>query len=266
VKQAFISAEDRIFLQPPRGYDPRGIVGALARAPWVSRGEELARRLDDHPAGDEELPFGRASARSSVKSRNILSASHRGNADQGGHPLSCISTRFSSARTVFWRLPLAARLYFNKRWWDCRSGEARLFGRLCPKRPPPPPRAAITSVLLDRRNFVLREMARMAYITADEFGSCARKPRLSPSSSGDIPSFRRGDPGPAGTTSPDEIRPPAVTAVWPRRSFFTGGLSHRATVRSDVAGRSWASAFAGGLEKITTSGVGSITGPRQDSG
>ena len=54
VKQAFISAEDKNFYSHG-GYDARGIAAAAYEA-VRTRGPRCARGLDDHAAGDEELP------------------------------------------------------------------------------------------------------------------------------------------------------------------------------------------------------------------
>ena len=54
IKQAFISAEDKNFYTPPRLRPARH---RRARSTTAAvNGEPAARRLDDHPAGDEELP------------------------------------------------------------------------------------------------------------------------------------------------------------------------------------------------------------------
>jgi hypothetical protein len=57
VKQAFIAAEDKNFYTHI-GVDPEGIARAAVRYSCRTYGSEppSGRRLDDHPAGGEELP------------------------------------------------------------------------------------------------------------------------------------------------------------------------------------------------------------------
>ena len=66
VISAFLSAEDKNFYRHP-GIDPEGVVRAIV-ANIRSGGRPRAGRLDDHPAGGEELPSDAGAAATSARS------------------------------------------------------------------------------------------------------------------------------------------------------------------------------------------------------
>ena len=161
VKQAFISAEDKNFYEH-HGFDPRGIVAARLRCGGAGRA--AARRLDDHPAGDEELPADRRPLRRAQ--------------DQGDHPRHA-AREHAVARTRSSQLYLneiflgqnsygvtaAAQIYFGKSLDELTLAETAYLAAL-PQAPSVLHPVREKARAIARRNYVLDQMAENGYVTA----------------------------------------------------------------------------------------------------
>ncbi len=189
VINAFTSAEDKNFFSHP-GIDPSGILRAAVKDVVQRPRAQAARgRLDHHPAGGEEFPPQQRSEVLAARSarRSWRSASTR--------PIrrrkfsSSISTRFSSARipmesrrprsTISASRSISSTFPKPRSWPHCR------------KRPAITIRATNKQAALDRRNWVIGQMADNGYITADQAQRGDRRTARHPDASAGHPGRRR---------------------------------------------------------------------------
>jgi len=239
VKQAFISAEDKNFYNHS-GYDPRGIVAALRDA-VVSRGENLrGASTITQQVMKNFLLGGERSVERKIK-EIILSARIEETLTKEDILELYLNEIFLGQNSF--GVAAAAQTYFNKPLVDLTVGEAAYLAVL-PKAPSTYHPVRNNERAVDRRNFVLREMAENGYITADEL-EVARAAPLVTVQSGDIPSFREAIPDRDYFT--DEIRR-QLSQQFGEEEFFTGGLTIRATVDPMLQAEA-ASALRVGLEK-----------------
>ncbi len=108
VKQAFISAEDKNFYTH-NGFDARGMLAAFVRGRALARARP-ARRLDHHPAGDEELPARRFAQRRAQDQGDHPRGAHRAGDGQGTDPRA-VSQRDLSGPELLWRHRRGADLF-----------------------------------------------------------------------------------------------------------------------------------------------------------
>jgi penicillin-binding protein 1A len=239
VKQAFISAEDKNFYNHS-GYDPRGIVAALRDA-VVSRGQNLrGASTITQQVMKNFLLGGERSVERKIK-EIILSARIEETLTKDDILELYLNEIFLGQNSF--GVAAAAQTYFNKPLVDLTVGEAAYLAVL-PKAPSTYHPVRNNERAVDRRNFVLREMAENGYITADEL-EIARAAPLVTVQSGDIPSFREAIPDRDYFT--DEIRR-QLSQQFGEEEFFTGGLTIRATVDPMLQAEA-ASALRVGLEK-----------------
>ena len=93
---AFLSAEDKNFYRHP-GIDPEGIVRAVVDQ-LAQRRPARAGRLDDHPAGRQELPRRQRAELRAQDPRGADRAAHRGDLLEGQDPRALSQRDLSSAR------------------------------------------------------------------------------------------------------------------------------------------------------------------------
>ncbi len=239
VKQAFISAEDKNFYNHS-GYDPRGIVAALRDA-VVSRGQNLrGASTITQQVMKNFLLGGERSVERKIK-EIILSARIEETLSKEDILELYLNEIFLGQNSF--GVAAAAQTYFNKPLEELTVQEAAYLAVL-PKAPSTYHPVRNLERAVDRRNFVLREMAENGYITADQF-EVARASQLITVQSGDIRSFREDIPDRDYFT--DEIRR-QLSQQFGEEEFFTGGLTVRATVDPMLQAEA-ANALRTGLEK-----------------
>ncbi|MDO5706226.1 MAG: PBP1A family penicillin-binding protein [Paracoccus sp. (in: a-proteobacteria)] len=225
VKEAFISAEDKDFYNHP-GYDPRGIVAALAEA--VATGGDRVRG---------------ASTITQQVTKNFLLSSDRSIERKVKEVI--LATRLEQSLTKNQILELylneiflgqnsygvaaAAQTYFNKTLAELAPHEAATLAAM-PQAPGRYHPVRAKDRVTDRRNYVLREMWQNGYIDEATYEAEARLP-LRSVQNGDFPDFRQQLPPRDYFT--DEIRR-QLSREFGEDQFFGGGLAIRATVEPQL--------------------------------
>ncbi len=224
VRAAFISAEDRNFYEHS-GFDPLAMVAALRDA-VISRGRNLrgASTITQQVMKNFLLSSDRTGER---KIREIILAWRVEQTLSKDEILELYLNEIFLGQNSF-GVAAAAQSYFNSTLEDLTL-EQMAFLAAMPQSPSLHPVRAHDR-LVERRNWILGQMAENGYITTEEATEAQARPLLTVQG-GDVPSFRESLPERNYFT--DEIRRQLSTSFG-EEEFFTGGLSIRATVHPEL--------------------------------
>ena len=224
VKQAFVSAEDKNFYTH-RGYDPRGMIGALVQA-VQSRGESVrgASTITQQVMKNFLLDSSRSVER---KIKELILATRLERTLSKDQILELYLNEIFLGQNSA-GVAAAAQTYFNKPLSALAPHEAALLAAM----PQAPSRSVVRDKdrITERRNYVLREMWQNGYLTEATYKSEAALP-LRSVQNGDYPAFR--DSLPPRDYFTDEIRR-QLSQQFGEDEFFGGGLSIRATVEPQL--------------------------------
>ncbi|WP_112873655.1 penicillin-binding protein 1A [Paracoccus endophyticus] len=224
VKQAFISAEDKNFYTH-RGYDPRGMMGALVQA-VRSRGESVrgASTISQQVMKNFKLSSDRTAER---KVKELILATRLEKSLSKDQILELYLNEIFLGQNSA-GVAAAAQTYFNKALSELAPHEAAMLAAM----PQAPSRSVVRDKdrITERRNYVLREMWQNGYLDEATFRAEEAMP-LRSVQNGDFPSFR--DSLPPRDYFTDEIRR-QLSAQFGEDQFYGGGLSIRATVEPQL--------------------------------
>ena len=225
VKQAFISAEDKNFYTHG-GYDALGIASAIVDA-VKSRGRNVrgASTITQQVMKNFLLSGDRQLER---KIKEIILATRIEETLSKEKILELYLNEIFLGQNSY-GVTAAAQTYFNKTLRELAPHEAATIAAM-PKAPSDYHPVREKERLLDRRNFVLREMWENGYLTEAEY----REERAAP-----LRSVQNGDFEPFSADLPprdyftDEIRR-QLSEDFGEGEFFSGGLSVRATLDPEM--------------------------------
>lgn len=239
VKQAFISAEDKNFYSH-KGYDMRGIAAAAFEA-VRSRGQNVrgASTITQQVMKNFLLDGSRQAER---KIKEIILATRLEETLDKEQILELYMNEIFLGQNSF-GVTAAAQSYFNKTLNELEPHEAAMLASM-PKAPGKFHPVRGKERLMERRNYVLREMKENGYLTEEVYLAEVEKP-LRSVQNGDFASFRTALPPRDYFT--DEIRR-QLSQDFGEGEFFTGGFTIRATIDEEMQ-RKAAEALRRGLEK-----------------
>jgi len=219
VKNAFISAEDKNFYEH-HGYDPMGMLKAGLAA---LKGGRLrgASTITQQVMKVFLLDGGRNVER---KVKEIILASRLEKTLSKDKILELYLNEISLGQNSF-GVTAAAQTYFNKTLEQLEPQEAAYLAAL-PKGPSNYNPVRDKKRAIERRNFVLREMAQNGYLSKNA-AKVAMASDLKTVQNGDFPSYRTTLPPRDYFT--DEIRR-QLSENFGKAEFFGGGLTIRATM------------------------------------
>src|SRR6056297_933238 len=225
VKQAFISAEDKNFYQHG-GYDARGIAAAVVEA-VQTRGETVrgASTITQQVMKNFLLSGDRRIER---KIKEIILATRIEETLSKEEILELYLNEIFLGQNSY-GVTAAAQTYFNKTLRELAPHEAAAIAAM-PKAPSDYHPVREKERLLDRRNFVLREMWENGYLSEAEY----QAERAAP-----LRSVQNGDFQPFSAELPprdyftDEIRR-QLSEDFGEGEFFSGGFSVRATIDPEM--------------------------------
>jgi len=225
VKQAFISAEDKNFYTH-HGYDAMGIASAIYDA-VKSRGQNVrgASTITQQVMKNFLLSGDRQMER---KIKEIILATRIEETLSKEQILELYLNEIFLGQNSY-GVTAAAQTYFNKSLRALAPHEAATIAAM-PKAPSDYHPVRERERLLDRRNFVLREMWENGYLTEAEYRAEREMP---------LRSVQNGDFTPFSAELPprdyftDEIRR-QLSEIYGEGEFFTGGLSVRATIDPEM--------------------------------
>ncbi|MFY0648175.1 penicillin-binding protein 1A [Sulfitobacter geojensis] len=225
IKQAFISAEDKNFYEHD-GYDLRGI-GAAAFDAVRTRGRDVrgASTITQQVMKNFLLSGDRRAER---KIKEIILAARVEEALDKEKILELYLNEIFLGQNSY-GVAAASQTYFNKTLAELAPHEAAFLASL-PKAPSDYHPVRRKERLLQRRNFVLREMNENGYIS-DEVYATERAQPLRSVQNGDFDSFKKDLPPRDYFT--DEIRR-QLSENFGEGEFFTGGLTVRATIDNEM--------------------------------
>lgn len=225
VKQAFISAEDKNFYTHG-GYDTGGIAAAFFEA-VKSRGKNVrgASTITQQVMKNFLLSGDRQIER---KIKEIILASRLEETLDKERILELYLNEIFLGQNSY-GVAAAAQTYFNKSLNELAPHEAAFLASL-PKAPSDYHPVREKTRLLERRNYVLREMEDNGYLTQVEYQTEVAMP-LRSVQNGDFESFKVALPPRDYFT--DEIRR-QLSEDFGEGEFFTGGLTVRATIDSEM--------------------------------
>lgn len=225
IKQAFISAEDKNFYQHD-GYDLRGI-GAAAVDAVRSRGRDVrgASTITQQVMKNFLLSGDRRAER---KIKEIILAARLEQTLDKEKILELYMNEIFLGQNSY-GVAAASQTYFNKTLSELAPHEAAFLASL-PKAPSDYHPVRRKERLLQRRNFVLREMNENGYITDAVYAEEKALP-LRSVQNGDFESFKAELPPRDYFT--DEIRR-QLSRDFGEGEFFTGGLTVRATIDNEM--------------------------------
>ena len=243
VKDAFISAEDKHFYTHA-GYDVEGMIAA-ARDAIISRGKNTrgASTITQQVMKNFLLSGDRSAER---KIKEIILASRLEQTLSKDKILELYLNEIFLGQNSY-GVAAAAQTYFNKALADLKPHEAATLAAM-PKAPSDYHPVRNKDRLLERRNYVLREMWQNGYLDEAAFQSEKAAPLLSVQN-GDFPTYRNVLPPRDYFT--DEIRR-QLSGTFGESEFFSGGLSIRATQDPELQ-KLAAAALREGLEKYDRS-------------
>jgi len=253
VKQAFVSAEDKHFYTH-KGYDVTGMFAAFRDA-IVSRGSNVrgASTITQQVMKNFLLDGSRSVER---KIKEIILATRLEESLSKDKILELYLNEIFLGQNSY-GVAAAAQTYFNKPLTALAPHEAAMLAAL-PKAPGDLHPVRGKERLLERRNYVLREMWQNGYINEATYQAEKAEP-LKSVQNGDYPAFR--DALPPRSYFTDEIRR-QLSGTFGEEEFFGGGLSIRATVHPELQAVA-ARALRRGLEKYDRNqGVWRGTGKR----
>nr|WP_217360979.1 PBP1A family penicillin-binding protein [Ruegeria arenilitoris] len=225
VKHAFISAEDKNFYSH-QGYDPRGIIAAGIEA-VQSKGETLrgASTITQQVMKNFLLSGDRRVER---KIQEIILATRLEKTLNKEQILELYLNEIFLGQNSY-GVTAAAQTYFNKTLQELTPHEAATLAAM-PKAPSDYHPVRQKQRLLDRRNYVLREMYQNGYIDQATYETEVAQP-LRSVQNGDFESFRTALPPRDYFT--DEIRR-QLSEDFGEGEFFTGGFTVRASVDEEM--------------------------------
>lgn len=225
VKQAFISAEDKNFYTH-QGYDPRGIIAAGVEA-VRSKGETVrgASTITQQVMKNFLLSGDRRAER---KIKEIILATRLEDTLDKEQILELYMNEIFLGQNSY-GVTAAAQTYFNKTLQELDPHEAATLAAM-PKAPSDYHPVRQKQRLLDRRNYVLREMRQNGHIDQATFEVEVEQP-LRSVQNGDFESFRTALPPRDYFT--DEIRR-QLSEDFGEGEFFTGGFTVRASVDEEM--------------------------------
>ncbi|MBQ4807228.1 PBP1A family penicillin-binding protein [Phaeobacter sp. HS012] len=243
VKQAFISAEDKNFYSH-KGYDMRGIAAAAVEA-VRSRGSNVrgASTITQQVMKNFLLSGDRKAER---KVKELILASRLEETLSKDKILELYMNEIFLGQNSY-GVTAAAQTYFNKTLSELTPHEAATLASM-PKAPSDYHPVRQKQRLLNRRNYVLREMRENGYISDAVYKVEVDQP-LRSVQNGDFDSFRTALPPRDYFT--DEIRR-QLSEDFGEGEFFTGGFTVRATIDEEMQTEA-ASALRAGLEKYDRS-------------
>ncbi|MGR3758901.1 penicillin-binding protein 1A [Roseobacteraceae bacterium NS-SX3] len=243
VKQAFISAEDKNFYSH-QGYDLGGIAKAAIDA-VRSRGKNVrgASTITQQVMKNFLLSGDRKAER---KIKEIILATRLEETLDKDKILELYLNEIFLGQNSY-GVTAAAQTYFNKTLGELAPHEAATLAAM-PKAPSDYHPVRQKERLLQRRNYVLREMKENGYISKDVYEVEVAQP-LRSVQNGDFASFRTALPPRDYFT--DEIRR-QLSEDFGEGEFFTGGFTVRATIDEEMQ-REAALALRQGLEKYDRS-------------
>ena len=258
VKQAFISAEDKHFYTHA-GYDIEGMIAA-ARDAIVSRGKNArgASTITQQVMKNFLLSGDRSVER---KIKEIILASRLEKTLSKDKILELYLNEIFLGQNSY-GVAAAAQTYFNKPLSDLSPAEAATLASM-PKAPSEYHPVRNRQKLLDRRDYVLREMWQNGYLDEATYTAQKAAPLLSVQN-GDYGAYRHELPPRDYFT--DEIRR-QLSGTFGETEFFSGGLSIRATEDPELQELA-ARALRTGLEKYDRSqgiwrGTGKVLTPEE---
>ena len=239
VKDAFISAEDKHFYTH-KGYDVGGMAAAFRDA-IISRGQNLrgASTITQQVMKNFLLDGSRSVER---KIKEIILASRLEESLSKDKILELYLNEIFLGQNSY-GVAAAAQTYFNKTLDQLSPAEAATLASL-PKAPSDFHPVRNKARLVERRNYVLNEMAQNGYLDPVVAKAAAQEPLLTVQN-GDYPAFRTALPPRDYFT--DEIRR-QLSGTFGQEEFFGGGLSIRATMDPELQELA-ARALRRGLEK-----------------
>ncbi|WP_271947544.1 penicillin-binding protein 1A [Ruegeria faecimaris] len=225
VKQAFISAEDKNFYNH-KGYDPRGIIAAGVEA-VKSKGENVrgASTITQQVMKNFLLSGDRRAER---KIKEIILATRLENTLDKEQILELYMNEIFLGQNSY-GVTAAAQTYFNKTLQELAPHEAATLAAM-PKAPSDYHPVRQKERLVNRRNYVLREMNQNGYIDTAIYEAEVEMP-LRSVQNGDFESFRTALPPRDYFT--DEIRR-QLSEDFGEGEFFTGGFTVRASVDEEM--------------------------------
>jgi len=225
VKQAFISAEDKNFYQHS-GYDLRGI-GIAAFDAVRSRGRDVRGASTITQQVMKNFLLG-GDRRAERKIKEIILASRIEDTMSKEKILELYLNEIFLGQNSY-GVSAAAQTYFNKSLVDLAPHEAAFLASL-PKAPSDYHPVRRKDRLLERRDFVLREMHENGYLSDVTFEKEVAEP-LKSVQNGDFEPFQASLPPRDYFT--DEIRR-QLSRERGEEDFFTGGYSVRATLDPEM--------------------------------
>ena len=220
IKQDFIPAEDKNFYSHP-GYDLRGILSAA-----VDAARSGGRRVRGASTITQQVMKNfllDGSRRAERKIKEIILATRIENTLDKERILELYLNEIFLGQNSY-GVTAAAQTYFNKTLDELAPHEAAFLASL-PKAPSDFHPVRRKQRLLDRRNYVLKEMWQNGFLEEAAYRAEAAQPLLSVQN-GDFKSFRSALPR-RGYFS-DEIRR-QLSADFGEDAFFSGGMTVRAT-------------------------------------
>ncbi|TCS67001.1 penicillin-binding protein 1A [Primorskyibacter sedentarius] len=225
IKQAFISAEDKLFYEH-QGYDPRGIASAIYDA-VKSRGKNVrgASTITQQVMKNFLLSGDRQLER---KIKEIMLATRLESTLTKEEILELYLNEIYLGENSY-GVAAASQTYFNKALSELAPHEAAFLASL-PKAPSDFHPVRRKERLTDRRNFVLKEMFENGYLTSAVYEQELAQP-LRSVQNGDFENFRAQLPPRDYFT--DEIRR-QLSDDFGEGEFFSGGLTIRATLDPEM--------------------------------
>jgi penicillin-binding protein 1A len=220
IKQAFVSAEDKNFYNH-HGFDPRGIAAALYDAALHGGRLRGASTITQQVMKNFLLTGERSGER---KIKEIILATRLENTLSKDDILQLYLNEIFLGQNAY-GVTAAAQTYFAKSLEELTLAETAYLAAL-PKEPSNLHPVRDKAEAIDRRNYVLNQMAQNGYVTRDA-AEAAKKEDLVTVQSGAIASARREMPPRDYFT--EEVRR-QLAAKFGDDELFTGGLSIRATV------------------------------------
>ena len=239
IKHAFISAEDKNFYNHP-GYDLRGILSALVDA-IQSRGKRIrgASTITQQVMKNFLLDGSRRAER---KVKEIILATRIEGSLSKEQILELYLNEIFLGQNSY-GVTAASQTYFNKTLDELAPNEAAFLAAL-PKAPSDYHPVREKKRLLERRNYVLKEMFQNDYLSKEVYEDELTQPIKSVQGR-DYTGFRSELPNRNYFT--DEIRR-QLSRTFGEEEFFTGGMTVRSTFDPFLQQRA-ALALQRGLEK-----------------
>ena len=239
IKHAFISAEDKNFYNHP-GYDLRGILSALVDA-IQSRGKRIrgASTITQQVMKNFLLDGSRRAER---KVKEIILATRIEGSLSKEQILELYLNEIFLGQNSY-GVTAASQTYFNKTLDELAPNEAAFLAAL-PKAPSDYHPVREKKRLLERRNYVLKEMFQNDYLSKEVYEAELTQPIKSVQGR-DYTGFRSELPSRNYFT--DEIRR-QLSRTFGEEEFFTGGMTVRSTFDPFLQQRA-ALALQRGLEK-----------------